>query len=228
VEQFIAVAAAHFLALLIPGVDFLLIVRTTVVSGWRPAIGVCAGIAVANGLFITAAFCGTSLITEPLVLDAIRLAGGFFLGYIGLVFLRSHERIDVDSAARGGTAGRCGAGTRGAAGVPGGASVGGWRTLARTFGLGLASGLLNPKNALFYVSLATVLAGASPVALFGYGVWMFSIVAAWDVFVAIALGNRRALVRMNGMLPWLTRIAGLFLILFGLAMLGELVWGLVR
>ncbi len=40
-KQFVAVAIAHFLALLIPGVDFFLIVRTEITSGWCDATGAC-------------------------------------------------------------------------------------------------------------------------------------------------------------------------------------------
>ena len=86
----------------------------------------------------------------------------------------------------------------------------------------MASGLLNPKNALFYVSLAAAVGTAAPLALTFYGVWMFSIVLVWDVFVAVVLGSRRALARMDRILPWLTGIAGTLLILFGGGMIASL------
>lgn len=88
----------------------------------------------------------------------------------------------------------------------------------RNFGLGLASGLLNPKNALFYLSLASAIGTASSVTLALYGTWMFSIVLVWDVFVAVVLGSRSALTRLDRVLPWLTGIAGAFLVLFGCGM----------
>lgn len=199
-EQFLAVAAAHFLALLIPGVDFFLIARTAMTDGWRSATGACLGIATANGIFIAAAFSGVSLISHPLLLSAIQLAGGSFLIFIGIAFLRSQARIDLDQAP---------AAQR--------------TTWLRNVGLGIASGLLNPKNALFYVSLAAAVGTAAPVTLTLYGAWMFSIVLAWDVFVAVVLGSRRALSRMERFLPWLTRIAGAFLILFGGGMIASLI-----
>lgn len=198
-EQFLAVAAAHFLALLIPGVDFFLIARTAMTSGWRNATGACLGIATANGIFIAAAFSGVSLISHPLLLDAIQLVGGGFLIFIGVAFLRSRARIDLDQVS---TTQRT--------------------TWLRNFGLGIASGLLNPKNALFYVSLAAAVGTAAPLTLTLYGVWMFSIVLVWDVFVAVVLGSRRALARMDRVLPWLTRIAGAFLVLFGGGMIVSL------
>lgn len=195
-EQFIAVAIAHFLALLIPGVDFFLIARTAMTRGWRNATGACLGIAVANGIFITAAFSGVSLISHPVLLDAIQLAGGAFLIFIGVAFLRSRAHVDLDqvvSAERS--------------------------TWLRNFGLGIASGLLNPKNALFYVSLAAAVSTAAPSALVLYGVWMFTIVLGWDVFVAVVLGSRRALTRMGRILPWLSKLAGGFLVLLGTGMI---------
>ncbi|PXY34592.1 lysine transporter LysE [Prauserella sp. PE36] len=203
-EQFVAVAIAHFLALLIPGVDFFLIARTAMTSGWRNATGVCLGIATANGIFIAAAFSGVSLISHPALLDALQLAGGGFLIFVGLAFLSSRARIDLDQA-------------------PGAQRT----TWLRNFGLGIASGLLNPKNALFYVSLAAAVRAAAPFTLLLYGTWMFSIVLAWDVFVAVVLGSRRALARMDRILPWLTRLSGGFLVLFGGGMIVALAVELV-
>lgn len=198
-EQFIAVAVAHFLALLIPGVDFFLIAHTAMTSGWRVATGACLGIASANGLFILAAFSGLSLISHPAVIAVIQAVGGIFVIYIGVAFVRSSPRFDVGQSLD--------------------VEEASW---AKNFRLGLASGLLNPKNALFYLSLAAVLTGAPTVVLVAYGVWMFTIVLVWDVFVAIALGSRRALARLEPIARPFTTIAGGFLILFGVSMIMSL------
>ncbi|WP_298322136.1 LysE family transporter [Haloactinopolyspora sp.] len=191
-EQFVAVVIAHLLALLIPGVDFFLIARTAMTSGWRNATGACLGIAAANGIFIAAAFSGLSLLSHPALLDPLQLAGGGFLIFIGAAFLRSRGRIDLDQDL---TAQRT--------------------TWLRNLGLGLTSGLLNPKNALFYVSLAAAVRAAAPLTLVLYGIWMFCVVLVWDVFVAVGLGSRRALAHLDRILPWLTRLSGGFLVLFG-------------
>jgi threonine/homoserine/homoserine lactone efflux protein len=199
-DVFIAVAVAHFLALLIPGVDFLLIARTSLTKGWRSAIGACVGIALANGVFITAAFAGVSLVANPAILTLIRLVGGSFLISVGVSFLRSKSHITVSAE-------------------PSVRSPN-W---SRSFALGATSGLLNPKNALFYVSLAAAVSTEPPLTLVGYGVWMFSVVLIWDVFIAIALGTPRMLARLDRILPRLTRLAGAFLVLFGTGMIVELV-----
>ncbi|MER7583932.1 LysE family translocator [Kitasatospora sp. NPDC097691] len=204
-EQFLAVAVAHFLALLIPGVDFFLIARTATASGRRNAGGICVGIACANGILIAAAFSGLSLISTPAVLRVIQAAGGAFLVWIGIAFFRAEVSVELTDQPR---AGRIG-----------------W---AKSLGLGLASGLLNPKNVLFYVSLAAALSDAGPVSLMLYGAWMVTIVLAWDLLVAVALGSRHALAKLSRVLPWLTKAAGGFLAVLGLGMILTLVTEPIR
>lgn len=199
-EQFVVVAAAHLGALLIPGVDFLLIVRTAASRGWRVASGACVGIAAANALFVVSAFGGLSLVAEPLVLQAVRGLGGLFLLWMGLAFLRA----DVQ-AGEGTEAG------------PGGAT---WR---RSAALGLASGLLNPKNALFYVSLAAAVSDRPGTVLAAYGIWMVSVVLVWDLIVAAVFGSARSRARLDRALPWITRVSGAVVMGLGLVMLVEMV-----
>lgn len=197
-EQFLAVAGAHFLALLIPGVDFFLIARLSLANGWRRASGVCVGIATANGVFITAAFSGVSLITNPILLDVIEGAGGGFLIFVGIAFLRSTGDLHIES------------------GPP--SDPISW---SRGLVLGLMSGLLNPKNALFYASLAAAISTSPPAVLAAYGVWMFTVVLVWDILVAVLLGSPSAMAGMQRALPWVTKIAGGFLLLFGAGMIAR-------
>lgn len=194
-----------FLALLIPGVDFFLITRTTLTNGWRTASGACLGIAIANGIFILAAFSGVAMISHPVVLWVIQGAGGLFLIYIGLVFLRATISLELSNTTQGN-------------------STGWWKNL----GLGFASGFLNPKNALFYLSLATVFSGASVPTLMFYGSWMFFMVLGWDLFIALVLGSRRSLTVLSRLLPLITKTAGAFLIFLGAGMLVTLVMDLVH
>lgn len=198
-EQFAGVAVAHFLALLIPGVDFLLIVRTSIACGWRSATGVCAGIASANALIITACFTGVSLITRPVVLTLIQGAGGLFLLYVGVSFWRAASAVRTTGSGEGTTS----------------------SSWPHNLGLGLASGLLNPKNILFYASLAAALTNATTGQYLFYGTWMVTVLLVWDMLVAVALGNSRALRQLDRALPVITRVSGGFLVLFGAAMLVE-------
>lgn len=191
-EQFVAVASAHFLALLIPGADFVLIARTALASGRRLAVAVACGVAFANAVIIAIAFSGLALLANDTLLAIIQVLGGGFLLVVGVAFLRSGAAVDLESgvaAARGGA--------------------------PRHFALGVASGLLNPKNVLFYVSLGALLPAASALVLTGYGAWMFTVVLVWDIIVAVALGSPRALARFSRILPLLSRLSGAVLVVIG-------------
>lgn len=206
-EQFLIIAAAHFLAVLSPGPDFFLITRTSVTSGWRVASGACVGVAAANAVFIVLALTGTSgLNRNSTFFLCLQLAGCAYLLYLGIAFLRY-------------------AGTTSLAAASGKAPpprtdfvIGAWQ---RAAAMGFASGILNPKNALFYVSLAAMLSG--PLASAGgktmLGVWMFCVVLLWDVLVAVMIGNQAVLQRFARSLPWLERISGAVLILLALGIL---------
>ena len=206
------IAAAHFLALLSPGPDFFLITRTSLYAGWRVASGTCLGIALANGVFIIAAFAGFSALRPGgLPFVTLQLFGCLYLLYLGWLFI-------------------CHAGDRTLQVTPGAAP--GQSTVAAhtaswlcAMGMGFLSGILNPKNALFYASLAAMLTGAhaSVGSKIAYGTWMFGIVLLWDLLVAVAIGNQTVLQRFSRILPRLERISGAILILLGLGVIAALV-----
>lgn len=207
-QLFLIIAAAHFLALLSPGPDFFLVARTSLSAGWRVASGACLGIALANGAFIAAAFAGvTALRPDSPLFAALQWAGCAYLLYLGVLFIRH----------AGGTP----LGQPPAAGASRQAHP--WRSAPwwRAMGMGFLSGILNPKNALFYASLAALVTG--PHAGTGwklvYGAWMFSAVLLWDLLVAILIGNPRVLGRFSALLPWLERLSGALLILVALGVL---------
>ncbi|MBV4491452.1 LysE family translocator [Pseudomonas oryzicola] len=197
-QQFLIVALAHFLALLSPGPDFFLVARTSINSGWRVASGACLGIALANGTFIAMAFTGLSVLQEgsPLF-STLQLAGAGYLLYIGVLFLRHAGQSSLGS-------------------VAGNQVVAGWW---RSLGMGYLSGILNPKNGLFYASLASMVNSASVGWKAACALWMFSIVLLWDLLVAVAIGNPLVLRRFARSLPWLERTSGVMLVVLAMALL---------
>lgn len=74
--------------------------------------------------------------------------------------------------------------------------------------MGLTSGLLNPKNALFYASLFTLLAGTAREVQALYGLWMVSVVLGWDLLVAVAAGHPYVVRRFVKHLRWIERGTG--------------------
>ncbi|KVE37747.1 LysE family translocator [Burkholderia sp. TSV86] len=211
-QPFLMIAAAHFLALLSPGPDFFLVARTSLASGWRVASGACVGIALANGVFIAAAFAGIAILRHGSALFiAIQSIGCLYLLHLGYLFIRHAGRGSLEP----------GAGSSQHAGAP---RAGSW---PRAAGMGFLSGILNPKNALFYASLAAMLTGphASTGWKLVYGTWMFCAVLLWDMTVAATIGNRAVLQRFSRAMPWLERITGVILMLIALGVAAMLALG---
>ena len=191
-QDFLLIAGAHFLALLSPGPDFFLVARSSLAHGWRGASGACVGIALANAVFIVAAFGGLSVLRAGSVaFMVVQLAGCAYLFYLGWLFLRHAGKSSLEATPGTGKAH--------------------WRGGVM---MGFVSAILNPKNALFYVSLAAVLASrhTSNGAMVAYGTWMVLAVLAWDLAVALAIGSTALRQRFARALPLLERLSGVMLI----------------
>ncbi|MFC6635251.1 LysE family translocator [Microbulbifer taiwanensis] len=202
-QQFLLVAGAHFLALLSPGPDFFLILRYAIAQGRARAALVCAGVTLANALFIGLAWFGLMALDGLTGLFAVlQWAGCGFLLYMGWLFIRHAGNRQLVT----------GGDTGPAPGQPLGA-----------FGAGLASGLLNPKNGLFYASLFAVLnSQGTPESVQGlYALWMVGVVLGWDLLV-VWLASQQALMRRFGnKLAHIERLAGVLLVLLAFGVIAS-------
>ena len=193
-QQFLIIAGAHFLALLSPGPDFFLIVRSAVVNGVRVASGVCVGIALANGVYIGLAISGVAVLQEVAGLFAVlKWAGCAYLAWLGWRFLTVRDDAQ-DPETEAGTVRR-----------------GNWW---REFRVGFLSGILNPKNSLFYASLFSL--GFERDTTFevqlAYGVWMFFAVLLWDLCIARAAGHPPIVRRFMAHVRKVERVTGVVLL----------------
>ena len=193
-QQFLIIAGAHFLALLSPGPDFFLIVRSAVINGARVASGVCVGIALANGVYIALAISGVAVLQEVAGLFVVlKWAGCAYLAWLGWRFLTVRgEALAPELSAE---QARCG----------------NWWRECR---VGFLSGILNPKNSLFYASLFS-LGFERDTALgvqLAYGVWMFAAVLIWDLCIARAAGHPPVVRRFMAHVRKVERITGVVLL----------------
>lgn len=205
-QLFLLIALAHFLALLSPGPDFFLITRTAITYGWKTASATCLGIALANGLFILLAFTGLArLNNNSSWFVLLQLAGCVYLLYLGCLFIRYAGTTPLMSA------------TTQPATAQGLSPDRGLHALLA----GLLSGLLNPKNLLFYASLALVFSNSQDQVLWKMfcGLWMFMVVLLWDLLIAAMIGNRLFHQHFARLLPWIERGSGvvLFVMACGIA-----------
>ena len=198
--EFLLIASAHFLALLSPGPDFFLILQTALRLPTRFALAVCAGIASANAVYLLLAVLGLETVRQwTALMSLLRLFGAAYLLYIGTLLLRAPMRqLDGNEAT----------------------AFVHEQSMGRQFSLGFMSGILNPKNALFYLSLFTAMVSPqTSLSLRGfYAVWMVAVVLFWDMGVALIVGNGRVKRRLGAWVFRIEKASGLMLAVFGLLM----------
>ena len=194
---FAALALAHFLALLSPGPDFFLVVGHAVRHRLRGTVFICAGIALGNAVYIGIAIAGWSASkSSPGVYRVLEIAGALYLLWMGYMLLRASRRPRALI-------------------IDGSPSLPPFRQLF----IGLGSALLNPKNAVFYLTLMTVIIGANATLaqqIFS-GVWMAALVFAWDAGLASAIAHPKAQLALEKRIPLIEGIAGVFLILLAVS-----------
>lgn len=191
-STFAALALAHFLALLSPGPDFFLVVGHAVRHRLRGTIFICVGIALGNAIYIIIAIAGWSAIKHsPLVYRTLEIAGAAYLLWMGYMLIR---------------ASRCSATltiNKSSALPP-----------LKQLVIGLGSALLNPKNAVFYLTLMTVIIGAeATLAQQAFsGAWMALLVLAWDAGLAATISHPKAQQILEDKIPLIEGVAGIVLV----------------
>ena len=198
-DEFLIVSAAHFLALLSPGPDFVLIVRSSLVFRFRVASGVCLGIALANAFYIALCLISIQSLSKVAGLyDVIKYLGAAYLMYLGYRLLSSKSSgyiIEQSNPSHSTNS-----------------------TFFRELGSGLMASLLNPKISLFYLSLFTLVIDANTPMLIqaSYGIWMFSTVLFWDLLLTRFIGSKSIKVFFKHFICKVEKVCGLFLVGLGL------------
>ncbi|WP_238947482.1 LysE family transporter [Vandammella animalimorsus] len=205
----LTVVAAHFLALISPGPDFLLVVRSALRNTPRHALGVALGIALANGIYIALCILGVAAVLAHSLwlMTVLKIAGGLFLLYVAFHALRARRSdyafISAPGAAHDATALQT---------AP---------SFTREFALGMLSGLSNPKNILFYLSLFSVVLTPQVGNGFriGLGLWMTALVFLWDAAIILVLSQQRVRRAFGRLAFYLDKMAGALLGLMGAKLL---------
>lgn len=205
----LGIAGAMTVGAMSPGPSFVMVARTAVASrgdGLAAALGMGAG----GLVFAIAALAGlqAAFLAVPGLYLAIKGFGGAYLIYLGLRIWRGARQPLAMTQDAAGTSPR----QQGRGG--------------RTFLLGLATQVSNPKTAVVYASIfAAFLPREVPLVLaLAVPVVIFCIETGWYAIVALALSSaapRSAYLRYK---VWIDRAAGGVMGLLGL----RLVWSAVR
>lgn len=198
--EFLTIVVAHALAVASPGPDFALVLRQSLAHGRRVAIW--ASIGIGCGISVHVAYCflglGVLLRESHTALNVIRYLGAAYLAWVGVQALRAKPREGDLDLSEGNAAP-----TDGAA----------WLQ-------GFVVNVLNPKAALFFVSLfALRVSPGSPVVVkLGYGAWLVLSTMAWFCLVSVLFTRpevRRRFLRHG---HWIDRALGVVFLAFAVAL----------
>jgi RhtB (resistance to homoserine/threonine) family protein len=198
--EFLTIALAHALAVASPGPDFAIVLRQSLRHGRTTALWTSVGIGCGLSIHVTYSLLGLGLLLRDSApaLTAVKWLGAAYLAWIGVQALRARPRDgDIDLAA--GSA------------VP--TSRAAWTT-------GFLVNVLNPKAALFFLSLFPLAVSAATPRWVqaGYGVWMTVTTVAWFAFVSVVFAReevRRAFLRHG---HWIDRALGIVFLGFALSL----------
>jgi len=190
-------AGAHLLAVMSPGPDFAMVTRQTLAYGRRAGVWTAMGIATGLIFHVGWALFGLGWVVQrvPLLLDLLRYGGAAFLLYMGVSALRA---APPDSTPRPDD-------------IPA-------QPARRSYLIGMATNLLNPKAMLYFVALCSALVTtATPVSQrLLLGAWILATTAAWFSLAAWSLGHPAIRSRLLGHAHWIDRGMGSLLIALGL------------
>jgi threonine/homoserine/homoserine lactone efflux protein len=199
--MFLTAAIAHFLALLSPGPDFILVVKSAIRNGTKNSIGIAAGIATANALYITLCLIGVGsiLAASVTIMIALKIAGGLFLIYLAIMAIKAKKSSYHDLTLNEMPSDKINS------------------SFIKEFFTGFMSGILNPKNLLFYLSLFTVVLTKDVDFTFKVllGIWMTGVVFIWDVAVIYLLSTPKVRRRFSKLAYYIDKCTGAVLGLIG-------------
>lgn len=205
-ESFAAFAVFAAVLTITPGLDTVLVLRTTAVSGRRAGFVAILGIllgclmwAVVSALGVTAV-----LAASDLAFTALRIAGAAYLGYLGLMALWRARRLQPVEPPPADTAPS-----------PAAAAM----TPAAAFRAGLLANLLNPKIGVFYLSAMPQFLPAGVNALAGsLALAAIHVVegAIWLSLVVLAVNRARRWLTRPTVRRRLDQLTGVAFLAFGL------------
>ena len=197
---FITIAIVHLLALMSPGPDFLFVSQTAVSRSRRQALFGVVGITLGIAVWAALALLGLHWLLQRLawLQQLIALAGGLYLGWLGIALLRGALRPAVATTV--------------AAPPP--------RSDLATLRTGLLTNLANPKAVVYFGSVFSGFLGDASAAARGQ-LWLLISAESllWFALVALVFGiplMRRGYLRLA---RGIDALAGVVFIGFGLHLL---------
>lgn len=200
--QFFSIGLLVLLTAMLPGPDVALVIRNTVLHTRRA--GLFTSLGIASGVLVHLSYCILGLaivISESVILfNIIKYIGAIYLVYIGIQSI-----LTKHPDAKGFTAQ---------------SSKKNSLSDVKALKQGFLCNVLNPKATLFFLALFTAIIKPNTGLTWEliYGLEIFCIVLAWFCGLTFLLSHPRVLQFLSKIEKYLTKIVGVFLIGFGVAL----------
>lgn len=191
-EGFLLLAFAHFLALISPGVDFFIIINSTLKYSKKAGVMTAFGIALANLVYILLALFGITIIKENIfIFNSLKILGSIYLIYISYHLINSKKKDLFKNSIENKNS----------------------QKLLNSFLKGFISAILNPKNFIFYFTMFSITVEEfTPLFIqVIYASWMFFAVLVWDIFIVYIIGIKKITSFFNTYMSLIENISALFL-----------------
>lgn len=194
--EFLLVASVHFVAVASPGPDFAIILRYAVRHGVKVALAASLGIGLGILVHVAYSLLGIGLLlkTTPWLFQLFSLLAAGYLGYIGLMALRSAPAAEPTAEVT----------------VAATTQISLWQS----FRTGLLTNGLNPKATLFFLALFAVIISPETPTSFKilYGLYMAVATAGWFSLLSFLLTREKVTAFLLNYGYWFDRIMGLVLL----------------
>ncbi len=198
VTEFLVVMTAMVLALFSPGPDFAFILKQSVTYGKKTSIYTSLGLGFGVLFHALYSILGIGLVISKSIIafNIIKFLGAFYLVYIGYKSLKSKGfTIKQEAFSSPST-----------------------QSFKKAFYLGFLCNALNPKAALFFISLFSVIVSSkTPMGvLLVYGIFASFLTVLWFSMLSMFLSQNRVRGFFNRFGKWFDRFMGVVLIGLGL------------
>lgn len=201
---FLTIAITHFIALLTPGVDFFLILKTLMQNRIHAAKSVCIGIACGNGIILLSIYLSLFLLgkIDMRILLYIKYVGALYLAYLAFqcFYASRFKSISDDYLSQS---------------VTHSVETTHWKSLL----LGLGSSLLNPKNIMFYSTLVILIYPQyNFVQNLSVSVWMVAVVLFWNLGIVKLLSLESYIIWLQRYIKYLYCLSGVCFLIFSIVL----------
>ena len=169
-NQFLAVALAHLLAVISPGPDFILITRQSFLYGRKTSIYTALGIA--SGILIHVTYCIIGLnflLNNDNVVFYLKLLSSLYLTYLGIVSIFSKNFTPINNIDENAKISKI-------------SPIVAYRD-------GFITNVLNIKATFFFMSLYLYINTDVFTIRLLYGLWMSIITGLWFILLSVVLTN---------------------------------------